>query len=48
MEKMIDNNIEMGRLEIALRMEWFKMIYEQETQDFDTCFNRMMTLHKGE
>lgn len=48
MEKMIDNNIEIGRLETALRMEWVKLIYENETQDFDDAFNRMMILHKGE
>lgn len=47
MEKMIDNNILMGRLETALRMEWVKTIYENENNDFDTAFDRLMKLHKG-
>jgi len=48
METMIDNNIELGRIEIALKMEWAKLVYENENQDFDTAFNTLMTLHKGE
>jgi len=48
METMIDHQIELGRAEIALRMEWFKLIYEQETNDADEAFLRMLTLQKGE
>jgi len=47
MEKMIDNTIELNRIEVALKMEWVELAYNQN-QDEDTAFEEMMRLQKGD
>lgn len=43
MNKMIDNEIEIGRPEMALKMEWVKLAYN-ETDDLNDAITRLMAL----
>ncbi len=43
---MIDSTIELGRIEVAIRMEWVELAYNQ-TDDEDVAFKEMLELQKG-
>ena len=46
MNEMIDTAIEIGRIEVALKMEWVELAYNQ-TDDEDVAFKEMLELQKG-
>ena len=44
---MIDSTIELNRMEVAIKMEWVELAYNQ-TEDTDMAFKEMLELQKGE